>query len=370
MSPDDLRWGAELDGRATTSARGHAARAWTHARSTARRLVGRGASVADERTPYERYARLVAPAALLYNLTVPVVGVTRLTGVVPRTHLELAAAAMTVLLVLHVRHVLAALRGRRPRGAVWTLVLMAVVTAVPIPYLAGRWSMSMLAASCLLVLPLRWGAPAAAGVFAAQLLTGLRYGEWHWTVYIALSVVATTVSMTAIVWLARAVRRLHAARQDLARAAVLGERLRIDAELRHRIEPALAGLAADAARAARSAEHAPEAVAAEVGDLSARSRGTLAETRALLAGYQDSSLRAELATAATLFAAAGISVDLLVPVAEDGSAVGLTADQDAALRIALRETVARTLAVGAGRHFVVTLHGTALRVESTAEVVV
>src|SRR5690348_15546052 len=60
-------------------------------------------------------------------------------GVPPAGYPWLALPAGVMILVLQLRHSLAAAHGVRPRGGVWTLALLAVLVYAPLPWLGIDW---------------------------------------------------------------------------------------------------------------------------------------------------------------------------------------------------------------------------------------
>jgi two-component system, NarL family, sensor histidine kinase DesK len=86
-----------------------------------------------------------------------------------------------------------------------------------------------------------------------------------------------------------------------------------------------------------------EVVEGELRTLAERSRRALTQARQTIGGYQRLSLRAELDSAATLLAAAGIRTRLVLPGG------GLPESGEAAPRAALRAAVARLLHDGVAR---------------------
>jgi len=73
-----------------------------------------------------------------------------------------------------------------------------------------------------------------------------------------LAVPVTAVTLAVVVWLVRAARHLEAARTALAQQAVIGERLRIDGELRRTVGAALEAIAVQGERANTLADTDPK----------------------------------------------------------------------------------------------------------------
>jgi signal transduction histidine kinase len=146
------------------------------------------------------------------------------------------------------------------------------------------------------------------------------------------------VALAVLVWLTRTVRELDVTRRQLAARAVIIERQRIDDEVASTLGAALERIVARGELARALAESAPGRSAAELEALTARSRDTLAQARAMLSGYRDVSAEAELRAAVTLLSAAGIRARLALDTPEQ-----LPAKLSVSARTALRETVARAL---------------------------
>jgi hypothetical protein len=142
--------------------------------------------------------------------------------------------------------------------------------------------------------------------------------------------------------MAAALRRLRAARLDLAAAAVAQERLRVDGELSRTLGTALESIASRGQRAAAQLDADPALLEAALLEAALRaliedSRMTLAEARRMIRGYQQGSLRAELDSAVALLAAVGIEARLVLARAD----VADTGED--APRAALRAGLARAL---------------------------
>jgi two-component system, NarL family, sensor histidine kinase DesK len=155
------------------------------------------------------------------------------------------------------------------------------------------------------------------------------------------------------VWLVALVRQLEAARNDLARDAVLRERLTVDGHLRATLGVALASISARGQRSASLAGTDPGSAARELAALVEISRGTLADTRRLLNGFRQPPLRAELETAAGLLTAAGIATRLVLPAGDPPGSV--SPELRSGLRSGLRSATARLLRDGSARTCVITL---------------
>jgi two-component system sensor histidine kinase DesK len=194
-----------------------------------------------------------------------------------------------------------------------------------------------LAVSALIVLRPPWSLAAVAVLVAAPWPLAAAFGDPGWGGFYTISVLWRGAALFVLVWLVGATRRLQDARLELAEQAIARERLRIDEELRRTLGAALEAIAVRGERAAALAARDAPTLQDELQALVEGSRRALAEARRMVGGYQRHSLRAELDTAATLLAAAGVETRLLLP---DGE---LPETVDAAPRAALRTALARLL---------------------------
>jgi two-component system sensor histidine kinase DesK len=312
---------------------------WSRARAWARLTEGRQS---------DRLVRLAAAGAVACSIVLPLLELARIvTEQTPGPgHAVPALVATACYLPLYVRHVRHATRGTRPAGAGWTLLAMAVVIIGALPVIGASWltSLHALAVAVLIVLRPPWSLLAVAGLLAAPAPLAIAFGDPHWAAFAAISVVWRGAAVFVLVWLTGATRRLQAARLLLADQAIARERLRIDGELRRTLGAALDAIVVRGEQAIALAARNPVMVEDELRVLVEGSRRALAETRWLIRGYQQRSLRAELDSAVSLLAAAGIQARLEVPGGD------LPESVEAAPRVALQAAVARLLHDGATRH--------------------
>ncbi len=215
---------------------------------------------------------------------------------------------------LHLRHVAHGLRGIRLPSDRWTLAVMAVLVLAPFSVLGLPWTaaLSSLAISVLVLLRPSVSVPLTAVFVATPLVIGLVSGAVLGGLYFMLLVGFRTAVVFVLVWLVGAIRRLEAARRALAVQAVEQERLRIDDELNRALGSTLREIIAVGAELAPLAERDPDATRRGLTALVGRSRATLADTRRIAAGFQHTSLRAELDTVMSLLRAAGVRAELVV----------------------------------------------------------
>jgi two-component system, NarL family, sensor histidine kinase DesK len=312
---------------------------WSRARAWARLTEGRQS---------DGLVGLAAAGAVACSIVLPLLELARIAT--ERTpgpgHAVPALVATVCYLPLYVRHVWHATRGTRPAGAGWTLLAMAVVVLGALPVIGTSWvtSLHALAVAVLIVLRPPWSLLGVAGLLAAPAPLAIAFGDPQWAAFAAISVVWRGAAVFVLVWLTGATRRLQAARLLLADQAIARERLRIDGELRRTLGAALDAIVVRGEQAIALAARNPVMVEDELRVLVEGSRRALAETRWLIRGYQQRSLRAELDSAVSLLAAAGIQARLEVPGGD------LPESVEAAPRVALQAAVARLLHDGATRH--------------------
>jgi two-component system, NarL family, sensor histidine kinase DesK len=290
-----------------------------------------------------RFVRLATAGTVGFTVLLPLVELGRLAvsmGPAGRGPIVPALIATAAFLPLHVGHVLHGLHGSRPVNAGWTLAAMAIVIVAATPIIGAGWlyMFSSLALSVLIVVRPPWSFVLYLGLAAALGLVTLVLGEPRWSaLYSPLAVAERAATLFVLVWLVAAARQLQAARRALIDEAVLRERLRIEGELRTTVGDALAAIATQGQRASAMASRDPASAQEELHTLVDGSRRTLAEVRRISSSYQRSTLRAELDTATTLLAAAGVEADLELPPGD------LLEVIDERMRATLRSATARLL---------------------------
>jgi two-component system, NarL family, sensor histidine kinase DesK len=245
-----------------------------------------------------------------------------------------------------------AVRGRPPAAPRATLAAMVVVAIAGTAWTGPEWSVAYgsLGLAVLLVLPPPWSWVAFVVVVLSAVPLSWAYGTTTASDQINIPIeIARALAPYTMIRLIGLVRRLDAARAELAGRAVEQERLRVDDELRRTVGAGLGEIAVAGADAAGERRD-PDLTERRLRVLVARSRRTLAEARRLISGLQRGSLRSELDTMASLLRAAG--VDATVGPVPDG----LPEDADERIRAALRSTTTRLLRDDEVRTCVVTIH--------------
>jgi two-component system sensor histidine kinase DesK len=185
-----------------------------------------------------------------------------------------------------------------------------------------------------------WSVTFLVGLAAVPAPLAAALGHRDYALFWTLGIPFAVLPLVLAVRLIRAVRWLETARQELAREAIVRERLRIDGDLSSTVAVALTGIVEQGERLKALIVAGSPTADPELRALSTAARRSLAEARRLVRGYREVTLRAELETAGTILAAAGIRVRM----EPDG---GPRADRlDATTRAALRSQVIRLLATG------------------------
>src|SRR5829696_8798510 len=196
--------------------------------------------------------------------------------------------------------------GRGQRRALAALAGVTVAMA-PLAGLDGLGLLYVLAALVLIALGRPWSLLVFVALVLVPMPVALATEHWEWASYFTLG-----VPLAAVVWLIRAAEQLQAARSALAEQAVVGERLRVDGELRHTVGAALEAIAGQGDHATALAANYPSATAQQLQALVGAARRTLADPRRMVSRYQQASLRGELEAAVSLLAAAGLQPRLVV----------------------------------------------------------
>jgi signal transduction histidine kinase len=214
-----------------------------------------------------------------------------------------------------------------------------------------------LTGSLLIAVPLRLAVP----VVAAALGVGgvLAASDGGSALSAVLNALVTCLIVYGMLRLVRLVRELQQANDGLARAAVVGERLRAARDLHDLLGHGLAAilLKAELARRLRSAD--PARCLSEIRDVELLAGRGERELRALTGGSRELSFGDELASAAAVLAAADVAVEV------EGEELSVSADVGAVLGVVLREAVTNVLRHSAARHvrIAVTLTEAAVRLE-------
>jgi two-component system, NarL family, sensor histidine kinase DesK len=140
-----------------------------------------------------------------------------------------------------------------------------------------------------------------------------------------------------IIRLWEAIRELQRTREELAQAAVTEERLRFARDLHDLLGHTLSVMVVKAEAVRRLVPKDPAAATRQAADIEQIGRQALTEVRAAVTGYRGRGLTAELDSARTVLADAGVSVTIRSPV------LRLSPEADALLGWAVREGVTNVI---------------------------
>ena len=132
-------------------------------------------------------------------------------------------------------------------------------------------------------------------------------------------------------------RELRRSRDEVEQLAALAERERIGRDLHDLLGHTLSVIVLKSELAAKVAEADPERSVAEIRDVERISREALADVRAAISGYRARGLSGELDNARRVLTGAGVAVSSAIDPVE------LTAVQESALSLALREAVTNVM---------------------------
>jgi two-component system sensor histidine kinase DesK len=166
---------------------------------------------------------------------------------------------------------------------------------------------------------------------------GVARTDWLHLIPLVLLVRGLGVDMIGLALLADALRDLHAARRELARMAVIEERLRLARDLHDLLGHNLSMIALKSELAERLLVQEPARAAHEMEQVQRVARQTLREVREAVAGYRQPTLRTELDGARQLLEAAGVAYSI-----EDTTAA-LPPAIDAVLAWTVREGVTNVI---------------------------
>ncbi|OZF09424.1 histidine kinase [Rhodococcus sp. 15-1154-1] len=277
-------------------------------------ILDNGSVITTEQ--WERRARV---GALVVATALPLAELTRVAALLGPRSLWIAAVATAIVLPLHLRHVVAALRGTSAPHGRWTLVVMASVALAATAALGTVYAFSLasLVVSCFLVLRPPWsyiasGAAILAGVGAEVWSLGpesAQVGNW---LYVAIALMFRATAQLVIIAFAAMLHELSSTRDVLEETAVLDQRDRVEHHLRDVLTGPMTELAAQAHRVDASMATPSAVPAVEITDISRRSRELLERTREVVAGYRGRNDHEQLQAAGQLLR--GISPHAAAPI--------------------------------------------------------
>ncbi|MEU7832351.1 histidine kinase [Nonomuraea sp. NPDC049129] len=259
---------------------------------------------------------------------------------VPASLMVPAAACLAVIVVMQLRSI----NGRH----MLALALLALLVYLPIPVFGRAWlgAAGFLAGPILLAFPWSVAWPLVGCVMASVAVSAVLLGlPVPLMVNFTASTLVTGLVVYGLLKLAQLVRELQEARQALARAAVVEERLRAARDLHDLLGHSLAAILLKCELARRLD---PARARAELVDVLAMTEKAEGDLRVISGARPALSLAAEAESARSVLAAAGIQVELGLAHAE------LSAEVENVLGTVLREAVTNVLRHSSARHCAIT----------------
>lgn len=269
-----------------------------------------------------------------------------------------AALCLALFVALYALSVTLSFRGRR-RAATGTLVALVLVTFLLLTAVAEGWFYlaPLMTIACGVVMRDGPVYPVLTALTVA-LAVAMWWNGSSWE-NISLSVWGTAAGglvVSIVLKLFSVIAELHRTREELAHAAVAEERLRFSRDLHDLLGHTLSVMVVKAQVVRRLAPHDAEAAARQAADVEAIGREALTEVRGAITGYRGRGLAAELASARTALADAGISTAVTVPGARPAP------ELDALLGWAVREGVTNVVRHSGARTCEIRLEGTVLEI--------
>jgi two-component system sensor histidine kinase DesK len=166
---------------------------------------------------------------------------------------------------------------------------------------------------------------------------GILATDWLQVIPLTLLVRGLGVDMTGLIGLAGVLRELNLARQELARRAVMEERLRMARDLHDLLGRSLSLITLKSELAGRLVDKDPSQAIQEIHEVERVARQALREVRQAVAGYRQQSLGEELNGARQILEAAGITCRI------EHAAEIIPPEIDTALAWAVREGVTNVI---------------------------
>jgi two-component system, NarL family, sensor histidine kinase DesK len=256
---------------------------------------------------------------------------------------ELIAGAAALIGMFACQVVLSAPRrvrlGRRQQYRI--LAVQVALSYPPILLMGTAWVgiTGFLAGSLLLVLrpPWSWVTAGLTVVSTMSLTTGWSGKTYLDVAYIGISTVMIASLVYGLTALSEMVLKLRSAQEEIARLAVEQERLRFARDLHDLLGYSLSAITLRSELTLRLVDQHPARAREELSTVLEISRQALADTRQVARSYRDMSFPAELASARSVFCAAGIDIEV------DCTLVDLPDQVGTVLATVLREGITNIL---------------------------
>jgi two-component system, NarL family, sensor histidine kinase DesK len=284
------------------------------------------------------------------------------TSLLPDVHtgaLVLSSACVVVLMLTQL-YWYASDRGKLRSPVGYTVLgTQAILVYMPVLALGQVWlgTPGFLAGSVLLVLR-----PAAAWPVFGLVVASITAAQWVvdaalvGVLYAALATVTTGLVVYGLCRLTVLVEEVRASRAEIARMAVLRERLRFARDLHDLLGFSLSAITLKIELTHRLMEKAPAEAANQLLEILEISRLALSDARTVASGYRDMSLEEEGRSALSVLSAADVAVHM------DSDHPDLSVQGNTVLATVLREGVTNLLRHSKAKHCAITIRQSADRV--------
>ncbi|HET8910475.1 MAG TPA: sensor histidine kinase [Ktedonobacteraceae bacterium] len=233
---------------------------------------------------------------------------------------------------------------KRTEQRTWVTVVVLTAISFVLSFLAGgQWLQLMYYTSGFVggSLTLRRAILVALGFSLLIITFGWLLGlDWLTNLQSLVFVTAIVFITRSVVWSITTSWELRAAREEIARLAVMTERLRIARDLHDLLGHNLSLIALKSELAGRLIAIAPERALSEIGDVEQVARTTLQEVREAVSNYRQPTLISELHAAQEILFAAGIAYRY---EGEEGVLDSLPSSVEILLSWAVREGVTNVI---------------------------
>jgi two-component system, NarL family, sensor histidine kinase DesK len=200
----------------------------------------------------------------------------------------------------------------------WLLLTLLTAGVLALGLVVGNpllWLFVCVSAAAGRLLPLRQAFLAVAGLtfltlgLSIALSGGFAQTDWPEVILLVLLIRASGLDLMGLARFSAAFREVHAARRELARLAVLEERVRVARDLHDLLGRNLSVITLESELAGRLIAQEPARAAQEMREVERTARQTLREVREAVAGYRQPRLQSELDDARQVLEAAGIACE-------------------------------------------------------------
>ncbi|MEU0857911.1 histidine kinase [Streptomyces griseofuscus] len=289
--------------------------------------------------PAPRFALVVVWTVITAFLTMQVVNI--LDETLTTVTIVCSVTVLPAILGLQLIHTLPRFRRVRAAYGRWTLSAQAMLTVGPALFLGWPWGGmgGFVGASMLLLLPRQVAVPAFGALIVAIGVETAHAGQDTVAdvLYMMVSTLVTGIIVYSLTLLSDLALAVHEAQEDIARVAVIRERLRFARDLHDLLGFTLSAVTLKSELAHAMVNRSPERARAELESIVELSRQALWDVREVARSYRSMSLLTELSSARSVLSAAGIDAHLRVDCGR------LSGRADTVLATVLREGVTNAI---------------------------